>query len=314
MSTEDGQTLRIMTFASPAYLERFPITDGTISHVEVDTAVSLRAIERGSVDSDSQIPTVILVHGLASNARMWDGVAAELASRRVRSIAVDLRGHGRSDRPDQGYDFETIGRDVCRLLDAFAIDRAVLVGQSWGGNVVVDMAHRYAERTVGVVAVDGGMIDLQNTFPEWDECADALHPPRLSGTRSGRLESAIRSMHADWPETGIIGTLSNFEVLEDGTIRPWLRLEHHMKILHELWQHRPSAVYPEIERPVLLVPADSGDVAWTRNKDRAVDEALQLLDKARVHWFRPAHHDVHAQHPIQVADVIVTNLRNGFLA
>ena len=314
MSAVDRQTLRVMSIAPPDYRERFPVTDGAIGHVEVDSNVSLRIIERGTVDPDPLLPPVVLVHGLASNARMWDGVAAALTSQRVRTVAVDLRGHGRSDRPDHGYDFATVGRDVCRVLDALQIERAVIVGQSWGGNVVVDMAHRHADRVVGVVPVDGGMIDLHRTFPEWDDCARALHPPRLTGTRAGRLEAAIRSMHADWPETGIIGALSNFEVLDDGTIRPWLRLEHHMAILRELWEHRPSALYPAIERPVLFVPADSGDVAWTRDKNRAVDEALRVLPRARAHWFRPAHHDVHAQHPVQVAEVLTANLRNGFLS
>lgn len=314
MSPGGGQTLRAMSIAPPAYLERFPISDGTAGHVEVDAGVSLRIVERGATDPDPNLPLVVLIHGLASNARMWDGVAAALATQKVRTIAVDLRGHGRSDRPDHGYDFATVGGDVCRMLDAFDVDRAVMVGQSWGGNVVVDMAHRYPERVVGAVAVDGGMIDLQRTFPDWDDCAQALHPPRLTGTRAGRFEAAIRSMHSDWPETGIVGALSNFEVLDDGTIQPWLRLEHHMTILRELWQHRPSDLYPEIERPILFVPADSGDVAWTRNKDRAVDEALSVLKRGRAHWFRPAHHDVHAQHPIAVAEVLVTNLRNGFLS
>lgn len=303
-----------MSLAPPAYVERFPVTDGVVGHLEVELGVSLRVIDRGSVDPDPSLPTAVLIHGLASNARMWDGVAAALTRHRVRSIAVDLRGHGRSDRPDHGYDFATVGRDVCRVLDAHGIDRAVIVGQSWGGNVVIDMAHRFPDRVVGAVPVDGGMIDLQGIFPEWESCASALRPPQLTGTRTSRMETAIRSMHDDWPETGIIGALSNFEEREDGTIRPWLRLEHHMAILRELWQHRPSELYPRIERPILFIPADSGDVAWTRNKDRAVDEAHRLLARARVHWFRPAHHDVHAQHPGRVAEVLVSNFKNGFLS
>lgn len=303
-----------MTPASPAFVERFPVSDGTVGHVNVADGVSLRVVERRPSRVDTSLPTVLLVHGLASNARMWDGVAAALTTQAVRSIAVDLRGHGRSDRPTTGYDFGTIGADLCRLLDAFDLDRAVVVGQSWGGNVVVDLAHRHPDRVVGAVAVDGGMIDLQRSFPEWDDCARALQPPRLAGTRAGRMEAAIRSMHADWPESGIIGALSNFEVLDDGTVRPWLPFELHMKILRELWGHRPSELYAEIERPVLFLPADSGDVAWTDNKDRAVDEALRLLERGRVHWFRPAHHDVHAQHPVPVTEVLMANLRNGFLS
>ena len=303
-----------MTPASPAFVERFPVSDGTVGHVTVADGVSLRVVERRPSLVDTSLPTVLLVHGLASNARMWDGVAAALTTQAVRSIAVDLRGHGRSDRPTTGYNFGTIGADLCRLLDAFDLDRAVVVGQSWGGNVVVDLAHRHPDRVVGAVAVDGGMIDLQRSFPEWEDCARALQPPRLAGTRAGRMEAAIRSMHADWPESGIIGALSNFEVLDDGTVRPWLPFELHMEILRELWGHRPSELYAEIERPVLFLPADSGDVAWTDNKDRAVDEALRLLERGRVHWFRPAHHDVHAQHPVPVTEVLMANLRNGFLS
>lgn len=303
-----------MTTASPGHVERFPVTDGTVSHVNVEPGVALRVIDRRPAASDATLPVVVLVHGLASNARMWDGVAVELARHGARTLAVDLRGHGLSDRPEHGYDFASIGGDLCRVLDGFDIERSIVVGQSWGGNVVVDLAHRHADRVIGAVAVDGGMIDLSRSFPEWDDCARALRPPALAGTRAGRLEAAIRSMHADWPETGIIGALSNFEVLADGTARPWLPLDRHMAILRALWEHRPSELYGSIERPVLFLPADSGDVAWTQNKDRAVDEALRLLRHGRAHWFRPAHHDVHAQHPTGVADVIVSNLRDGFLS
>ena len=55
-------------------------------------------------------------------------------------------------------------------------------------------------------------------------------------------------------------------------------------------------------------------MAWTANKDRSIDAATKALAKSRVHWFRPAHHDVHAQHPERVAEVIVSNMKNGFLA
>jgi len=303
-----------MTPASSAFVERFPVLDGSVGHVRVADDVSLRMIERRPAETDPSLPTIILVHGLASNARMWDGVARELSTQNVRTIAVDLRGHGRSDRPTAGYDFATIGTDLCRLLDDLDIERAVFVGQSWGGNVVVDLAYRWADRVIGSVAVDGGMIDLRRTFPEWHDCERTLQPPRLAGTRASRLEAAIRSMHTDWPESGIVGALSNFEVLDDGTARPWLPFEMHMIILRELWEHRPSQLYPDIERPILFLPADSGDVAWTENKDRAVDEALRLLKHGRVHWFRPAHHDVHAQHPVAVAEVLMSNLRDGFLS
>ncbi len=50
----------------------------------------------------------LLVHGLASNARTWDGVAARLAAEGHPVVAIDQRGHGLSDKPDDGYDYATV--------------------------------------------------------------------------------------------------------------------------------------------------------------------------------------------------------------
>ena len=88
---------------------------------------------------------VVLVHGLASNARLWDGVATELARRDHPVAAIDLRGHGRSDKPDGGHDGATVADDVALVVDALGWSRPAVVGQSWGGNVVVELAHRHPE-------------------------------------------------------------------------------------------------------------------------------------------------------------------------
>ncbi|MGA0877752.1 MAG: alpha/beta fold hydrolase [Ilumatobacteraceae bacterium] len=296
---------------SQSISERFALTDGESLSLEIGDGLTLRGIRRGPETGDA--PFFLLIHGLASNARMWDGVGRALADTGMPSLALDLRGHGRSSKPDHGYDFDTICADLVAVLDRCGIERAVLVGQSWGGNIVVHAAHRIPERVHSVVAVDGGIIELGSVFPKWEDCAHRLQPPRLAGTRAGRLESAIRSMNADWPESGLVGSLSNFQFHEDGTISPWLTFERHMIILAELWRHRPSQLFPGIDRPVLFMPADSGDVNWTHDKERAIDKALTALSRGRVHWFRPAHHDLHAQHPERCAEVLVDHVKDGFL-
>jgi pimeloyl-ACP methyl ester carboxylesterase len=244
---------------------------------------------------------------------MWDGVGIALCEAGFASIAVDLRGHGASDKPDDGYDFNTVCDDLIGILDHFGIARAVFVGQSWGGNIVVHAGHRHPHRVIGSVAVDGGIIELSQVFAEWEECARCMAPPRLAGTRAAHLENAIRVTNGDWPETGIIGSLSNYEFLDDGTIRPHLSFNRHMVILRELWLHRPSELFPFIERPVLFLPADSANTSWTNNKERDVDRAVTSLKRGRAHWFPSAHHDLHAQHPRQCACAIIENVENGFL-
>ena len=285
--------------------------------VPVSAGVRLSTIVR---EPDAGVPPhpvpFLLVHGLASNARLWDGVALALARAGHRSIAIDQRGHGRSDKPDTGYDFETLTEDLRCVIEDLGLDRPVVAGQSWGGNVVLELAARHPDLVRGAIAVDGGTIELSRDFPTWEACAEALAPPPLVGTPLERVEGWIRNAHPDWPETGIAGTLANFQVRADGTIAPWLTRERHMAILRELWTHRPSDRYPAIRVPVLLAPAEGPADSRERiaSRRRGVDDALRSLAQARAHWFRPADHDIHAQHPDELATVMIDAVRDGFFA
>lgn len=100
----------------------------------------------------------LLVHGLASNARMWDGVASRLSAAGHPSAAVDRRAHGESDGSDEGFDFATLAADLAAVA-GHCFDRPVVaVGQSWGGNVVLELARRHPDRVGAVGLVDGGFI------------------------------------------------------------------------------------------------------------------------------------------------------------
>ena len=248
-------------------------------------------------------PPVLLVHGLASNALMWVGVGRHLAAAGHEVAAVDLRGHGRSDKPDAGYDFATMSDDLVAALDHLGWDRAIVAGQSLGGNVVIELAFRAPERVLAVLPVDGGMIELQDRFPDWNDCEREMKPPRLIGTAATRLEGVMRQSHSDWPEDGIAGTMGCFEIRDDGTISPWLTFERHIMALRALWEHRPSTRYPQITVPVVFIPADGHDVKWTLSKRASIDQALTVLPYGRAEWIA-GDHDLHAQFPEQVAVVI----------
>ena len=276
--------------------------------VEVASDVQVRIL---ASNLDAQGVPFLLVHGLASNARLWDGVATTLAAAGHPVVAVDQRGHGRSSKPDHGYDFATIVADLVALITSLGWVRPVVVGQSWGGNVVIELGATHPELASAIAAVDGGFIELADRFSTWEECRTALAPPRLIGTPAATMEQWMRSGHPNWPETGIVGSMANFEVRADGTIAPWLTFERHMMILEALYAHRPSTRYAQLVAPTLLIPADTGDVAWTHDKQAAVDNALTLLPDGRVRWFSPADHDIHAQHPTELADVLLELAREG---
>ena len=151
------------------------------------------------------------------------------------------------------------------------------------------------------------------SFPSWEACRETLAPPRLAGLHRAEIEGYIRSAHADWPETGVQGALANFEVRDDGTIAPWLTFDRHIAVLQGLWDHRPSEIYARVAVPVLLVPADTGELARATDKREGVALAMASLPHVRERWF-VADHDIHAQHPVELADVMLDQVADGFLA
>ena len=288
------------------------------AHLPVADDVALHTLvwEPTGGATDGTEADVLLVHGLASNARLWSDCGAALAELGHRTAAVDLRGHGLSSKPDDGYDFATITADVLAVLDGLGFDRPLVAGQSWGGNVVIELAATAPDRIRGVAAVDGGTIELQDRFSTWDEVAESLRPPALAGTAAARMFAMMRAGHPDWPHAGIEGAMANFEVLADGTIRPWLTLDRHLLILRALWEHRPSAVFGGLRVPVLFVPADSGIAAWTHDKEASIAAATEAIPDglSRTVWFSPADHDLHAQHPQRLAAVLHEACHDGFFS
>src|SRR5258706_10329555 len=79
---------------------------------------------------------VFFVHPYVLNSDAWDYQMEFLARHGLRCIAYDRRGHGRSDRPGSGYDFDTLADDLAALLDHLELAQITLVGHSMGAGEV----------------------------------------------------------------------------------------------------------------------------------------------------------------------------------
>jgi pimeloyl-ACP methyl ester carboxylesterase len=271
-------------------------------HHELSSGVSMHAVHWEP--AEPTLPPCLLVHGLASNARLWDGVARRLAALGHRVVAIDQRGHGHSSKPDGPFDMASVADDLRLLITELGWQRPLIAGQSWGGNVVIEFAHRHPGAASVIVCVDGGSIELQRRMPDWEVAKEQMAPPSLIGTPIAKMREWMTTSNADWPAEGIEGQLANFEVRDDGTIAPWLTLERHLLVLRGLWEHMPSDLYASITDPVLWISADNGQSEWTEAKRAGIDAAVSALATSRSEWFSPAHHDVHAQHPVEVAALL----------
>jgi pimeloyl-ACP methyl ester carboxylesterase len=245
----------------------------------------------------------LLVHGLSSNARLWDVVAAHLAEAGHPSYAVDLRSHGESDSPPDGYDTATAADDLAAVIERLELGRPVVAGQSWGGNVVVRLAARRPELVGALALVDGGWIDMSQ-FGSWEAASAALRPPDIDGRPAAEIRGYLVREHEDWSLDAIEATLANLRVNADGTVSRRLPIEPHMRIVRSMWDDPPWPDYPHITAPVLLMPAvpaaaQAGDAATQRRA--TVEKAAAALARARVREYPGADHDLHAQHPAEVA-------------
>src|SRR5919204_2428768 len=92
--------------------------------------------------------TLVLVHGLLMNRRMYDRLAPEISSHGNRVVAVDLLGHGRSDRlaDRQIYSMTAFADQVLALLDHLELEAPVVGGTSLGANVGLEFASKYPDR------------------------------------------------------------------------------------------------------------------------------------------------------------------------
>ena len=243
----------------------------------------------------------LLVHGLSSNARLWDGVSEHLAANGYPVAAVDQRSHGLSDRVDGPFDFPTLADDLAAVIEGvFAPGTAVVAaGQSLGGNVVVELARRHPGKVAGAAFIDGGFITLSDLFPDWETALAELTPPSFEGLTPAVLERRLREAHPDWPDSGIRGQMANFATAPDGTLRPHLAREHHLRLLREMWEHRPADVAPFVECPALVVAAQDPSPAGAM-KRRSIDLFVRRLPRGRLILVE-ADHDLHAQHPRRTA-------------
>jgi pimeloyl-ACP methyl ester carboxylesterase len=96
----------------------------------------------------------VFVHSLAGNSSHWDEQLEHLRPSR-RAVALDLRGHGRSEPPQNSdYSIAGMARDVAAVVDTLGLDRFVLVGHSMGGGVALSYAGAYPHRVASLLLVD----------------------------------------------------------------------------------------------------------------------------------------------------------------
>lgn len=123
--------------------------------------VSLHYQQIVSDDDAAHAEPVTLVHGLASNLAFWFMGAAPLLAVQHDVTLYDLRGHGKSSMPEEGYGPAAMAEDLLHLLDALDIDATHLLAHSYGGEVAIHFTHRYPERVKSLILADVHLSEMK---------------------------------------------------------------------------------------------------------------------------------------------------------
>lgn len=120
-----------------------------------DDGIRLRYLERGAGST-----TVIFLHWMGGHAEMWTDLWDCFPSPAYRFIALDARGHGRSEPRPSSFDVHRIARDVVKVADTAGAQRFVLVGHSFGGKVALCAASLEPARVASLVLMGSVGPDL----------------------------------------------------------------------------------------------------------------------------------------------------------
>ena len=114
-----------------------------------------------------EVEDVVLIHGLAANLAFWYLQIGHALARNYRVTMYDLRGHGRSSMPQQGYTPAEQAEDLRQLLDHLGIGRAHFIAHSFGGTIALNLACEQPQRFRSLTIADTHIAAIRNVGADW---------------------------------------------------------------------------------------------------------------------------------------------------
>jgi pimeloyl-ACP methyl ester carboxylesterase len=269
---------------------------------------------------DSRLAPIVLLHGLSQQGDFWFPTIDALGSR-YSTLSIDLRGHGESRNMPPNYHISQVSQDCIGLMDELEIDKACVVGHSWGASVALNIAARYPSRTASSVLIDGGAFTPANIVEGGsitrEDLNAALTPPigpfSEAELRSHYLPADMLSS-IDQRESVISAIARTYVEAPQGGFVTTIGFDRHMAVLEAFLDYNPDsdlralAVHTWIlmARDLFSPPTPLTTPAldsWAEARNQVETKVQGKMNIALQHWYG-AVHDVPLYWPIRVAQLI----------
>jgi non-heme chloroperoxidase len=158
--------------------------------VRLPSGIRLHYVAQGPAEG----PVVLLLHGYADSSFSFSRVLP-LLPREARAIAVDQRGHGRSDRPESGYTIDDFATDAVQFLDALDLRSAVVVGHSMGSFIARRLAELAPGRVAGLVLIGSAPVAagaaMQELVAAVADLSDPVDPAFVRGFQESTVTRSV---------------------------------------------------------------------------------------------------------------------------
>lgn len=258
--------------------------------VEVADRVRIHFLDWGGWAAGAR-PGYLLIHGLGDTAWHWAPVARRLVHI-APVVAMDLRGHGLSDAPTEGYGPDDLAEDVVAVAEGSGLlasggdtagapghPRIVLAGHGYGAIVAAWAAARLGARCAALVLVDGGIDDVRaSTGLEPDEFERELaEPPEVFRSMETFLADRESFDPASWDADQERAARETVVEVPAGRVVPAIRPHAFSASVEAMFAYRPAEMLATIAAPVTVLLAASG----ADDPDPGHAIALARLERAR---------------------------------
>ena len=249
----------------------------------------------GPIDSTAPPVTVVLLHNIFCDRRVFEGAVAALRQGH-RTIALDFRGHGESGAGEAPYAIADLVADVLAVLDRERVTRAVVVGLSIGATVAMELALAHPERVAGLV--------LMGADAEGDSLVTAARnrlfgaAVTLLGMRGFVLSGVTKTLFGRWFRTQ---ATQRFAVFRERIARFEPRAARRSM---RAWAGRRPLLDPirALEVPTRVVVGDE-DVSCPLPCGQKIQQAIAGADLVRI---PQAGHTMTAERPAETTAAILS--------